>query len=179
MGRRKSMTVFTAKRAARVGFAASAAVTMMTMAALPASAYTLNADGTGFVGKGEVQLVLGLNNAGVQALGNPSFTYSSTTAQETSWVCVNDRNANEQERSRTTTTATTGVVSSIARVKNQITGYNLSGFKAGSSTTVSSTEGPPINSCPNANSTYALDSTVVGEPSVVIGGLYVNGVLLP
>jgi hypothetical protein len=75
-----------------------------------------------------VQTVLALNNAGVQALGNPSFTYSSTTVQETSWVCVNDRNGNEQERSRTTTTATTGIVSSIARVKNQITGYNLSGF---------------------------------------------------
>jgi hypothetical protein len=172
------MTVFTAKRAARAGFAASAAVAMMTMAALPASAYTLNADGTGFVGKGEVQLALGLNNAGVQALGNPSFTYSSTTVQETSWVCVNERNGNEQERARTTTTKTEGIVSSIARVKNQITGYNLNGF-SGSTTTVGSTEGPPIESCPNANSTYALGSTVVGEPTVVSGGLYVNGVLLP
>ena len=164
---------------ARIALVSALAAGLVAVGATGAHAYTLDlATGTGFVGKGEVQTVLALNNAGVQALGNPSFTYSSTTVQETSWVCVNDRNGNEQERSRTTTTSTTGIVSSIARVKNQITGYNLSGF-SGSTTTVSSTDGPPINSCPNANSTYALDSTLVGEPTVISGGLYVNGVLLP
>ena len=40
------------------------------------------------------------------------------------------------------------MVSSIARVKNQITGFNLSGY-SGSPTQTTEAEGPPLGSCPN------------------------------
>jgi hypothetical protein len=68
---------------------------------------------------------------------------------ETTWTCKRDTGEQTQERTRTTTTSTQGVVSSIARVKNQITGFNLSGY-SGSPTQTTETEGPPLGSCPNS-----------------------------
>lgn len=154
------------------------AVSGLALSATTASAYTLDlASGTGFVGKGEVQTVLGLNNNQVQSTP-VEFTLNSVTAQETTWTCINERNEHVQERTRTTTTETTGLVSSVARMRNQITGYNLTGF-SGATTTTSSTEGPPLESCPNVNSSFVLGSTVVGDVETRSGGLYVNGVLLP
>jgi hypothetical protein len=143
--------------------------------------------GIGFVGKGDVQYTLGLNNAGVQALGNPSFTYNATSTKvtEVSWVCTNSNNEHTQERARTTTTTNSvqGIVSSIARERNQITGYILNGYSGtptitGENTT---TDGPPVDSCPASPSTWYL-STPAGAPETITdtssGGLYVNGVLL-
>ena len=134
------------------------------------------ATGTGFVGKGDVQLALGLNNAQIQA-ASPVFTYAKTEVSEVTWECTNLRNEKVQERARTTTTSVSGVVSATARVRNQITGYNLTGFS--SSTSSSVTDGPAINSCPNNASTYEL-TLPAGEPVVTdsTGGLYVNGVAL-
>jgi hypothetical protein len=140
------------------------------------------ATGTGFVGKGDVQTALALNNAQLQAqaarIASTGFTYSATTTQETSWTCINERNEQVQERERTTTTEKTGVVGVIARDgKKQITGFNLTGF-TGTPTVVTDTDGPPLNSCPNANSSFVFGSTVVGDPVVTGGGLFVNGVAL-
>ncbi len=146
---------------------------------LSAQAVTFDAaTGTGFVGKGDVQTALGYNNKQLNDnAGSLIFTYSATTVQETSWECVNQNNDKVQERERTTTTEVSGIVSHTERDnKRQITGFRLSGF--GEMTSMSSTEGPKLNSCPNANSTYVLDSTVVGEPVVTGGGLFVNGVAL-
>lgn len=136
--------------------------------------------GTGFVGKGDVQTALGFNNKQLNdSASSLIFTYSATTEQETSWICLNERNQQEQERERTTTTETTGVVSIVQRDnKRQITGFNLTGFREGSTTSTSTTDGPKLYSCPNANSSYVLDSTVVGDPVVTSGGLFVNGVAL-
>lgn len=135
--------------------------------------------GTGFVGKGDVQLALNLNNAQLQAqAGSLQFTVAGTTVSEVSWECTNARNEKIQVREQTTTTATQGVVSSVARVRNQITGFNLNGYD-GSLSVTTSTEGPKLNSCPADPSTWYL-STPAGEPEVIssTGGLYVNGVLL-
>src|SRR5688572_20585347 len=81
------------------------------------------ATGAGFVGKGDVQLALGLNNAQVQN-ANPQFKYnsSSTTVTSYSWTCDKDTGPQTQERANETTTTNSiqGVVSSTARVKNQI-----------------------------------------------------------
>jgi hypothetical protein len=65
-----------------------------------------------------------------------------------------------QERALTTTTTktTTSVVNSIARVKNQITGFNMEGFKSSVSTSDSIVDGPAVNSCPDANSGYVFDA---------------------
>ena len=133
------------------------------------AAWYVNPDGTGFVGKGDVQLALGLSNAQLQS-GTFNFTSESTVVTEVSWVCTNEKNEQAQERARTTTTEITGVVSSTSRVKNQITGFNLSGYS--SSTSTSTTEGNALNSCPNGWAlTPAGDSEVISNSSV----LKVNG----
>ena len=127
--------------------------------------------------------MLGLNNNAMQ--NTPvNFTQESTTEQSFDWTCVKvvvtgNGNVNEiiQERAYVTTTDVTAVVSNVARVKNQITGYNLTGF--GETTSTSVTEGPAVGSCPNANSTFVPGSMAEGLPTVTDGGFYVNGISLP
>lgn len=122
------------------------------------------ATGTGFVGKGDVQLIYGWNNKALQDnAGALQFRASSEVVTERSWVCTNTNNENTQERDRTTTTSTQGVVSSIARERNQITGFNLTGY-SGTPTESSSTEGPPVNSCPSGPWTL---TSPAGDPEVV------------
>jgi hypothetical protein len=135
------------------------------------------ATGTGFVGKGDVQLALGLNNKQLQdQAGSLQFAAVSTTVTEVSWICTNDRNEQTQERARTTTTETQGVVSSIARERNQITGFNLTGY-SGTPTQTSTSDGPAVNSCPGGPWTL---TTPAGDPEVVSSSsvLTVNGVPL-
>lgn len=136
--------------------------------------------GEGFVGKGDVQTAFGWNNKQLQDnLGGVEFSYAaeSTVVTEQSWECTNANNDNIQERERTTTTSssTTGVVSSVARVKNQITGVNLSGW-SGTPVVVpgaTETEGPRVDSCPSGPWTL---TTPAGDPEVIsdesTGGLY-------
>jgi hypothetical protein len=158
---------------ATVGLAGALAVSQPASAAVTFDPAT----GTGFVGKGDVQLALGLNNPQLQAqAGSLQFASVSTEVTEVSWVCTNDRNENIQERERTTTTSIEGVVSSVARERNQITGFNLTGY-SGTPTASSTTEGNPLNSCPSgpwSATTPAGDPVVVSSSSV----LTVNGVAL-
>lgn len=149
---------------------AALAVGAITTAAYAAVTFDPST-GTGFVGKGDVQLALGMNNAQIQK-ATLNFAMSATTEQ--AWECTNSNNEKVQERSRTSTTQ--GVVSVVARVKNQITGYNLVGFDGAPQITAS--EGPALNSCPNANGTWSLTSPA-GDPVTLAGsGLSVNGVPL-
>jgi hypothetical protein len=122
-------------------------------AGLAYAAVTIDDDGFGFVGKGDVQNIFGWNNNELQAnADNVQFrlTEESVTTTEASWTCDRDGGDQTQERSRTTTTTTTttGVLSSTARVRNQITGFNLNGYSSSDSSTDSETEGPPLGSCP-------------------------------
>jgi hypothetical protein len=119
-----------------VGSAAGAAVTFDA------------ATGTGFVGKGDVQTVLGLNNKQLNEAEKAglTFTYESvdTTVTEVAWECTNDKNEKVQERERTTTATTevSGVVSATARDnKKQITGFHMNGFSSTTATSTSTTEG--------------------------------------
>jgi hypothetical protein len=168
-----------------------AAATVMAAATTASASVTINADGTGFVGKGDVQTVLGLNNNQMQSTP-VSFATKSVTEQGFGWDCVKytyDKDGNikktiRQERANVTTTDVTAVVSNVARVKNQITGYNLTGL--GAATTTSVTDGPAPFSCPDDNPNpaepkFALDpeSAVTGAPTVLSQGLFVNGVNLP
>ncbi|MDZ4275871.1 MAG: hypothetical protein U0995_07525 [Erythrobacter sp.] len=131
--------------------------------------------GTGFVGKGDVQLALGLNNKGLQD-GTFAFAAVTETVTEVSWTCTNSNNENTQERARATTSSIQGVVSATARFRNQITGFTLNGYD-GSETSTTSTEGNPLNSCPSGP--WSL-TTAAGEPEVVSrdSTLTVNGVPL-
>lgn len=106
------------------------------------------ASGTGFVGKGDVQEVFGWNNKALQDNANSvQFRVVTEEVTETTWTCDRDAGPQTQERARTTTTETQGVVSSVARERNQITGFNLIGYE-GTPTTTSTTEGPAVGSCP-------------------------------
>lgn len=142
--------------------AALLSVMLLASAAMAAVVFD-SVTGTGFVGKGDVQLALNLNNKQLQAAAETlQFRASSTTVSEVSWECTNLRNENTQERERTTTTTTEGVVSSVARERNQVTGFNLTGYSADGSSSSSETEGPHLNSCPN---NWAL-TTPAGEPVI-------------
>jgi hypothetical protein len=123
------------------------------------------ATGTGFVGKGDVQLVFGWNNKALQDNAN-SVQFSASSTTEVTWECTNSNNDKVQERSRITTTE--GLVSSIARERNQITGFILSGYNG---TSTSSTDGPALNSCPSGP--WSLTSPA-GDPVPVGGGLEVS-----
>jgi hypothetical protein len=120
--------------------------------------------GTGFVGKGDVQLVYGWNNKQLQDnAASVQFQASSSVVSEVSWECTNENNQNIQERARTTTTTTEGVVSKIARERNQITGFTLTGY-SGTPTESSESDGPPLNSCPSGPWTL---TSPAGDPEVV------------
>jgi hypothetical protein len=172
------------KRLVLAGVAA-AALTAVAFAGPASASVTVNPDGTGFVGKGDVQTVLGLNNAQMQTTP-VTFTKKSTTTQFFDWTCVKTVvtgngtvKETRQEHANVTTTDVTAVVSNVARVKNQITGYNLTGF--GATTTTSTVDGPAPLSCPDASSGFALDpaSVVTSEPSTTNDSFFVNGVYLP
>lgn len=166
-----SMKTFTA---VGIAFAATALVAAPALAAVTFDPAT----GTGFVGKGDVQVALDLNNKQLQdAAAGLVFTYDATTVSETAWTCSNEHNDNVQQRRRTSTTTTSGVVSHVARERNQVTGFVLTGFTG--SSVVESSDGPKLHSCPNSHSTYALDAGTTTEQLSSSGGLLVNGVALP
>jgi hypothetical protein len=158
-----------------------AAVAVLTLGAVAVYAgWTFDASlGTGFVGKGDVQLALGLNNAQVQNT-IVNFTYSSSSS--TTWTCtktwVTGSESHETEhvvvQNRHNTTSVSGVVSSVARVRNQITGYNLMGFSGSPSVTES---GQAVGTCPADPSGFVFDEDSV-ETQTTGGGLSVNGVPL-
>jgi hypothetical protein len=146
-----------------------------TLVAVAFAAVTFDPDtGIGFVGKGDVQLALGWNNKQLQdGAGSVEFAYEGTVVTAVSWECTNSSNEKTQQRAFTTTTTTEGVVSSVARERNQITGFNLTGYD-GDATTSSTTDGPALNSCPSGP--WSL-TTPAGDPEVIseTGELSVNG----
>jgi hypothetical protein len=157
-------------------FAAVAAVAVMATAAYAIVTFDPQT-GAGFVGKGDVQLVYGWNNKALQDnAGSVQFRATSTVVTERSWVCTNDNNQTTQERERTTTTSIQGVLDEIARVKNQITGFNLTGYDGTPTESPPVTDGPPLNSCPMGPWTL---TTPAGDPvpvsSTTVVEVSING----
>lgn len=141
-----------------------------SLVASPAmAAVTLNDDGTGFVGKGDVQAVYDWSDKNLQDnFSLVEFRVNSETVTEVSWTCTNSNNENEQQRERTTTTTTRGLVDSIARNNeraNKITGFTLSGY-IGDPSVTTETDGNPLNSCPSGPWTL---TTPAGDPVPVDG----------
>jgi hypothetical protein len=129
--------------------------------------------GEGFVGKGEVQEAFGWNNRALQQNAEEvDFRSLSEVVTEVSWTCTNTNNQNVQERQRTTTTSIGGLLDSVARERNQVTGFILEGYD-GEPEESSSSEGNQLNSCPSGP--WSL-TTPAGEPEVVssTGGLQVG-----
>jgi hypothetical protein len=146
---------------------------MMAFASTSFAAVTYDDEGVGFVGKGDVQIVYGWNNKQLQDNADlVQFRVNSTVVTEVSWECTNANNDNTQERERTTTNTIQGVFEEEARLRNQITGFNLNGWE-GAATVSSDTEGPQLNSCPSGP--WSL-STAAGDPEVIsiMGGVQVS-----
>ena len=142
----------------------------------PSSAITFDpATGLGFVGKGDVQYTFGWNNAQLQSnAASVMFQVNSVEISESSWTChkfAGQGGTNEiiQERSRTTTTSTQGVIAHAVRERNQITGFYLTGYLGGAAQSVE-TDGPALNSCPANPSGFTL-LEAAGAPTVpTVGG---------
>lgn len=114
-------------------FAISAALALTVTIAF--ATVTFNPDtGMGFVGKGDVQLALGLNNAQMQAqAGGLAFTYVKTDTYEVvnAWATGNVNNPvslNSHIQTVTTVVGVNSVVEYDARQRNQVTGFNLKGL---------------------------------------------------
>jgi hypothetical protein len=148
------------KRILGLALAGALATSAAVMAAVTFNPVT----GTGFVGKGDVQLVYGWSNKQLQDNADSvQFQATSEVVTEVSWTCTNSNNQNTQARERTTTTSIEGVVATVARERNQITGFMLNGY-IGTPTQSSATEGNPLNSCPSGP--WSL-TTPAGAPEVV------------
>jgi hypothetical protein len=130
------------------------------------------ASGTGFVGKGDVQNALGLSNKELQG-SNISFSVLSTEVREFSWTCKNTNNSNLRLRAATTTTTVDGVLASVERVRNQITGFILTGLGDSESSTVLDGEFQ-INQCPSGTNWTLLVEAGDGEVISSSGGLWVT-----
>jgi hypothetical protein len=146
-------------------FAAAVAVAFALAVSLSADVTFDPETGEGFVGKGDVQLVFGWNNKALQDNADDvQFQASSEVVTEVSWTCTNTNNDTEQVRARTTTTTIEGVVTVVARERNQITGFILTGYVGDPVSSGPVTEGPPLNSCPSGPWTL---TTPAGDPEEV------------
>lgn len=89
--------------------------------------------GAGFVGKGDVQTALALNNAQMQALitaEGVKFTYVTETAYDVVYAWAtgsidNPVSLNYHEITKTTTVGVNSALAFDARFRNQYTGFNL------------------------------------------------------
>lgn len=142
-----------------------------TFATTAVAAVTMNADGVGFVGKGDVQLAFGWNNAQLQTnAGGVTFSYNSQdnydaecyweTTTGNGKIIVHDITVPKH-------VSINGTVTYDARVRNQITGFNLTGFGG---VTVTGTVPVVGSECPGGNPGTITAVTLTGST----GGLYVN-----
>lgn len=121
--------------------------------------------GTGFVGKGDVQLAFGWNNAQLQSNAkNVSFTLSSNATYLATCVWMTGEGTRGQKTHTITQTKSTALSSTInyeLRKSNQITGFNLLGFGA---TTVIGTAPVVGGTCPGAGTDGAwTEVTQIGS----------------
>lgn len=115
--------------------------------------------GVGFVGKGDVQLIYGWKNAQLQQNAK-QVQFQVVSEEENAWTCSRpaptprdpDREITQQ---RNNTTTTEGLVTTVARERNQVTGFNLIGYSEEGVTT--STDGPVTGACPANPSGFTFD----------------------
>jgi hypothetical protein len=153
---------------------AAAASALILSSSAMATVTFYPATGTGFVGKGDVQIALGMNNAQLQAnAGSLSFSYVAVdmyTAVCTFTTGEGTRGERTHNVPHKSTTGISATVAYDARSRNQITGFNLTGL---SSATVESGEIPVLGgACPGNAGTDGIWSSVDLTSSVT--GLNVN-----
>lgn len=115
-------------------FTLIAALAILGMLATSAIAtVTLDpATGSGFVGKGDVQIPFGWSNKQLQTnASGVTFTYVESITQTQDCVTVDGQGRDRVVTvtgNRTKTLGVNGAIAYDARVKNQITGFTLRGF---------------------------------------------------
>jgi len=118
-------------------FAIAAAVAAATISSAAMALVTFDSTtGAGFVGKGDVQLAFGWNNAAAQRnAGAVTFQYESSNEYET--VCVwttGNRNPTVHRNTNTRSTSVSSTVAADLKKTGQYTGYYLTGFGATTTT---------------------------------------------
>jgi len=139
--------------------------------------------GTGFVGKGDVQLAYGWNNAQLQNnASGVSFRYDSVDSYDVTceWFTgpTSNRKSHTVDHNKSTSVLSNINYEARKNSQNQITGFNLTGL--GSSTTTGGAEPQVGGACPGTAGTGAtvIEVNYLGSGgglSVVYGG---NAVLL-
>lgn len=137
------------------------------------AAVTIDSEGYGFVGKGDVQSALGYNNKQLQDNAEKLvFTYESIDTYEiiVEWTTGEGNNGEKThtvEHKRTATVS--GAVAYNSRTQNQVSGFNLDGFSA---LNVEGVELPGIGDIFPGNSGHKVkEVNLVSSTST----LYVNG----
>jgi hypothetical protein len=153
-------------------FGAIAAIAVTATAAYAAVIFNQET-GQGFVGKGDVQIKFGWNNAVAQAqANNVSFSYNSTDTYDVKIefdTGVGTRGEQHHTVTQGKSTSVSATVASDPRKTGQYTGWNLTGLGA---TTVTGDAIPTVgDSCPNGD----LPCQVTGVALISsTGGLYVS-----
>jgi hypothetical protein len=105
----------------------------MTASAAMAAVTFDPATGTGFVGKGDVQLAFGWNNKTLQESA-ASVTFSLSTSESVDYVCewtTGNKNPTTHRQTKNSTSTVTSAVNGDPRQgSKQFTGFNLTGFGA-------------------------------------------------
>jgi hypothetical protein len=130
------------------------------------------ATGLGFVGKGDVQLAFGWNNAQLQSKASGvSFTYNAFDTYDVECYWETITGSGKIVVHDITIPRHTGVNASVAydaRTRNQITGFNLTGLGA---TTTEGTVPVVGGTCPGASENATIIAVTQTSST---GGLYVN-----
>lgn len=145
---------------------------LLVAGAASASAYTMDASGVGWVGKGEVQSAYDWNNKTMQDnVGGVTFVYDSTATYAV--TCEFDTPGKHHVITQTKSTGVNATVGSEARKNSQgkdgpMTGWYLTGFGA---TTTDGGAVPAVgDGCPGNSGLGAVTS--VEQTGVGEGGLY-------
>jgi hypothetical protein len=158
----------------------SAVLGVVAVAAVVSVAYAEvifdSGNGTGWVGKGDVQMAFELNNKGMQAV-HTSVTFEYDNLTEYAWQCEwytgPTLNVQHHSHPQTKTTGVQGSIASDSRKTGQWTGWHLEGFGS----ELSGTSGDFTPTCPgNAEGDGSSGEKTVVEGSVqstsLGGGLF-------
>jgi hypothetical protein len=159
-----------------IKIAVLAAVAVLATAAVASASVAVDANGTGYVGKGDVQSALKWNNGDFDKnVANLKFTAGTQVmGNQTRWQCSGGEQSRTSTVVQSRTVKATEVLSSNGK---QITGWNLTGF--GYQYLGGGYSGAPyVGYCP-AGESFGGFLPNVFTTDVTDGGLKVNGIDLP
>ena len=152
------------------------AVVLIAAAGIASATVTFQPEtGVGFAGKGDVQLAFGWNNAQLQSRASGvTFTFEASETYTAVCTWTTGEGTRGERVHNVNHKRSVGVFGSVAydaRVRNQITGFNLTGY-AGNP--VSTGEVPVLNgACPgNAGTDGVWTSVSLTSSSVALNAVY-------